>query len=81
MTEFDKLTDIAEEHDLSIYADYSGRGMYGRECISVEGEWYNLEGATGDLRKLLGSEHQEELMGLGGIYYWPQTKIEDLICE
>lgn len=77
MSKLEQLEAICEEYDLEIRDDYSGRCMYGAECVGVDGEWYGLDGATGQLRKLLGDERKDS-MGLGGILYWPGTTLEDL---
>lgn len=77
MSKLDKIMDLCEEYNLELYEDYSGRGMYGTECIGVEGDTYDIQGATGALRKILGNNRQDS-MGLGSIIYWPSVSMESL---
>jgi hypothetical protein len=65
-----------------IYRGYSGRGMYGEECIGIATERYCSD------YELLGRLWSEEFpepsrdsLGTGKIYYWPNiiddgTKLE-----
>lgn len=68
------ILESAEEAGLDLHPDYSGRFMYGAECIGVSGStwaltdwWANL---PLDQRGELGKPRTDS-MGLGTIWYWP----------
>ena len=57
---------------------YSGRGMYGKECVSVSGDdvsvwnvaralWYDRDGD----QQLNVPEPRQDQLGLGIVLYWP----------
>ena len=77
MSKLDKVLDLCGEYDLELYEDYSGRNMYGQVCVGVEGDSYDVDGATGELRKILG-ENRQDSMGLGKIIYWPSITMESI---
>ena len=59
---------------------YSGRGMYGKECVGVEvDDIFTLALALGDANNgnidlfQLGTPRSDS-MGLGTIYYWPRLE-------
>jgi hypothetical protein len=75
----------ALENDFDVRA-YSGRGMYGEQCVGVDTE------SVGDLMKVaamlidhnacsaddviaLGDKTCTDAMGLGVILYWPSLKL------
>ena len=66
--------------DVDIRDDYSGRGMFGEECLAVVGDNYTLDvfldaaryfGIKASLRTM-----QQDSMGLSSVYYWPHIKVE-----
>lgn len=66
------------DDELKIRKDYSGRGMYGKECfgIVVGGNTKELEE---DFEKL-GVKPNKDSMGLDVILYWPQFTYENIIA-
>ena len=82
------LQDAAEaacwDDEGRIYIGYSGRGMYGDECVGVTLDSmsrlyaFALEFASRDaeLADLMGSPRTDDL-GLGMIAYWPRYHTED----
>lgn len=81
------LDDIATSLEHNPYPNYSGRGMYGRNCAGIE-----LDGdadllALGaviaemvedeDLKTSLMRGVRLDSMGLGIIAYWPSIQCED----
>jgi hypothetical protein len=73
MTKQEKIIKKAEELGLNVYHDYSGRGMFGKNCLGVVGAMHDLdtllsevEGSAEGLRK--------DNMGLDYIYYWPDIQ-------
>ena len=87
------LEDVVYRSDMDldqIRSDYSGRGMYGRECLGLTCTLpdllmfaINFELIHGDDEDadLLPSEWipqvQEDSMGRGAIYYWPSVQVVD----
>jgi len=78
------LLDFNEE--ASVYEDYSGRSMYGKECFGIEtGRYVNpitviiaivtelIENGENDLVEELGYCRQDN-MGLGTITYFPNIE-------
>jgi hypothetical protein len=74
-----RLEIVAEDCDGSIYHDYSGRAMYGKECIGITtskpfkaielAAQYGITGAKMDS------------MGLDSIVYWPNIKSVEELSE
>jgi hypothetical protein len=70
----------------AIYPDYSGRGMYGSQCVGFiideREDWPNLDGAIWDV---LGAADfgtpSWDSMGLRSIAYWPSVKCLDAPAE
>lgn len=83
--ELETLQLAADDEDVSLRTDYSGRGMYGRECIGivcggsteVTRFLFAVKDRDDDLaRMLLDQGMSEDSMGLDGIYYWPGVSVE-----
>lgn len=80
---YEKLVEDVEsqlEDEVDVRDDYSGRYMYGAECLAVVGDHYVLEvfldAATYyDVDVSLGSV-LEDSMGLRSVYYWPGVEVE-----
>ena len=71
--------DLAES---AVYTNYSGRGMYGKECLGIVGSLGEL------LQFVLAMESlgqdttwvqnvRQDSMGLDSIFYWPSIEVED----
>jgi hypothetical protein len=85
-TDVDEIASIAGLDQDAIHSNYSGRGMYGAECIG-----FVIDGSIGSaamrlgiaLNIVLGEEKATDLvdrvksdnMGLGTILYFPGVKI------
>jgi hypothetical protein len=73
------LRDLADNYELKFQDDYSGRGMYGKECIGVVGTWSDMYqfllalGEDEDIRDLFALEGapRSDNMGLDTVWYWP----------
>ncbi len=80
--QYDKLRDIAEELDLDVRDDYSGRGMFGSGCVAVTGNVDQVKlGML--LHKGFGKEAEElfsnpsiDSMGRGQVVYWNGLTVE-----
>tara|TARA_B110001454_G_scaffold209787_1_gene223642 strand:+ start:602 stop:877 length:276 start_codon:yes stop_codon:yes gene_type:complete len=73
------LYHAADTIDGRIVTDYSGRGMYGDECVGVvlqdEGDLFRFAGLLDkDFVELLGTP-QWDSMGLQEIAYWPRWSV------
>ena len=52
---------------------YSGRGMYGKECVSLKGDDLSLWDVARSLPEdMYVSEPRTDSLGLGIVIYWPQ---------
>lgn len=75
---------------------YSGRHMYGRECLAIETEYpestlmqlvFDLMAdateATADLARLLAARHdvRSDSLGRGTVVYWPTIALPDTFVE
>ena len=79
------LKQACEDHgDVSFRNDYSGRGMYGRQCVGISGSQGAVSQVVAQVIKdsrndpefdrfidTLLVEYNEDDMGLGTIMYWP----------
>ena len=77
MTALELLQEYGQEVD--VVHNYSGRGMYGRQCPAIIGDRYNLLAVLFDIAKtdpdsFDGFELQswkEDDMGMLVVFYWP----------
>lgn len=84
-----KLIETIRDMDLHCSVrSYSGRGMYGRQCvgvvidgmslftfgIEVAREWLNRSDDPCEIEDLADLEAREDSMGLGTIIYFPKLK-------
>ena len=76
------LVDAADRCDLEFRTDYSGRGMYGEQCIGVVGYLSDLLAfvlLVAEQDKDLAQDELTQLtwdsMGLSTIYYWPKLAV------
>lgn len=82
----DAMRELAEGYELKFHHDYSGRGMYGRTCIGVEGTRENFWRFTlvmaselhEDLMIALETLPQQDSMGMDLIWYWPGVTIDNI---
>lgn len=77
----------ADAAGIEVTEDYSGRGMYGEQCIGVVfdssgelAEFYielaDIMTDTQDAKDLASNERQDS-MGMSGIAYFPSYKFEE----
>ena len=74
--QIDDMHEAAHTVDGEIYPDYSGRGMFGDECVGVvlkdEGDLFRFAwNLPDDFAELLGNPEWDN-MGLREIAYWPR---------
>lgn len=80
--------DFHEDDDLGVFRTYSGRGMYGRECVGlvisnsemfevamVVGQWLTDNVVDYDLSDAFKNARTDS-MGRSMIVYWPSIAIE-----
>lgn len=70
----DKILDIADQFGLEAYRAYSGRGMYGRECIGIAirgDDWTDEREVIAAARKRGIRGECTDNLGRGVIIYWP----------
>jgi hypothetical protein len=80
---YDTLRDIADAVGGRPYADYSGRGMYGRTCVGIVLD-YNAVADLSEAIRDAGAEdvldregRSQDSLGLGTIIYWTGVTCED----
>lgn len=78
--QFELLTDIVSDIDGARLTSYSGRGMFGKECVAVYGDdAFALGMAIGQEEYLAsafdGKITRQDSMGLGIVIYWPQIQM------
>lgn len=78
------LQEVYDQGDIEFNVrSYSGRGMYGKECVAITTDGHtsawtialalaDLNAGNIDLYGL--GEPREDSMGLGRVYYWPQME-------
>ena len=76
------LVDAADRCGLEFRTGYSGRGMYGEQCIGVVGYLSDLIAfvlLVAEREKDLAQDELTQLtwdsMGLSTIYYWPKLAV------
>jgi hypothetical protein len=74
------LVDVLKDSGLSVRS-YSGRGMYGSQCVGVSADsvWSVAQaiGTADDIDFEDVPEPSTDILGLGMIIYWPQIKWDD----
>ena len=67
-------TDADSDEQVRWHPDYSGRFMYGAQCVGISSDAYTLAQVWTDVsrdgRNALGKPTMDS-MGLGSIWYWP----------
>lgn len=74
MIDIDLLVDTAEDIGVEYSTDYSGRGMFGATCFSIEGKTSDLVRFLRALPDEVGDELVDpstDSMGLDIVFYWP----------
>lgn len=67
------LRRIADADDsMSFYDDYSGRGMYGQECVAIDTDYPNALIEQAASRGVMGA--RVDRMGRGYVVYWPSIQ-------
>lgn len=73
------LSDEAEYREGEVRTDYSGRGMYGKECFGIVVRYRDDLGeildAAGDFTEDMDNPVWDN-MGLSHIAYWPWLSVE-----
>lgn len=85
------LESFVDDMDARLYSDYSGHGMFGRECVGIVcdtpisfmmrlikallDEQTDIATELADV--LLDNEVSTDSMGLSAIVYWPHLSIAD----
>ena len=68
------LQEIADANEGSLRS-YSGRGMYGKECLGIDCENANSVIEDAGAAGIKGA--RTDSMGLGAIVYWPKLEVPD----
>ena len=87
------LQDACDDEDLRFRRDYSGRGMYGKECIGITADdlgsvlrvmetlhdaySYEDEAVGAMYRALVDNSPRSDNMGLSTIFYWPSISVDE----
>jgi hypothetical protein len=66
-----KIIRFCRKKHVSVHRHYSGRCMFGRECIGFEGNHHDCDEVAVYIRKKTGYDYCRDNMGLGMIYYFP----------
>jgi len=74
----DILEDIQDEiFDSKVIYDYSGRGMFGRECVAISTSLPITVVEQAAIRGLIGAHFDS--LGMGSVVYWPKYNKESEI--
>lgn len=76
--QFEALQDIAQQNDGRLRS-YSGRGMYGAQCLGVTTEYPNSVIEDAGAAGIKGA--RQDSMGLKTIVYWPNIGVPDYFKE
>jgi hypothetical protein len=72
-----QMLDICEAHPskFRISKNYSGRGMFGANCVSISTDHRDSDySLCGELYAIGVPPGRTDSMGLGTVYYWPSTQ-------
>jgi len=82
--EFQDLVYAAGLSEEDIRWDYSGRGMYGRECVGLTCSESEMFGFIGEVARATEDDDwdwvkdvRSDSMGLDTIWYWPNVSVEE----
>ncbi|MBX3473079.1 MAG: hypothetical protein KF754_01705 [Planctomycetes bacterium] len=76
--QFEALQDIAQQNDGRLRS-YSGRGMYGAQCLGITTEYPNSVIEDAGAAGIKGA--RQDSMGLKTIVYWPKIGVPDYFKE
>ena len=76
---------VAQAMELPFYGDYSGRGMFGKECLSVEVDggdqlarfFFQMGLHVGQRFETTLPHTKMDSMGKGTVVYWEKVQVED----
>lgn len=80
--QYERFAALAKSYDCSARPDYSGRGMYGAECLGVSGSNSDLHALmfevaqSSELADMLKAAPSADSMGLGTIHYWRHIQVD-----
>jgi hypothetical protein len=66
-----KIIRYCRNKEVRIYRHYSGRGMFGRECIGFYGEEHECAAIAVTIKKKTGYDYCRDNLGYDKIYYFP----------
>jgi hypothetical protein len=66
-----KIIRYCRKKRIRVYRHYSGRGMFGKECIGFCGEDHECAAIAVFISKKTGYDYSRDNMGLDMIYYFP----------
>jgi hypothetical protein len=76
-----KIIRYCNKKQVKIYRHYSGRGMFGRECIGFCGNDHDCAEVAVFIKKKTGHDYCRDSLGCDYIYYFPNivdTRTDDL---
>ncbi len=65
------------KEDINVVSNYSGRGMFGSQCVGVIISSDDWDSSLAYLQQVKLTPKTDD-MGLDGIVYWPTVKYEDI---
>ena len=76
------LREMAENVEVTLHLDYSGRGMYGRECIGVSGTetqlWHFALTLGLEMMEIFEDPPHRDNLGFDTIWYWPAITVSTM---
>jgi hypothetical protein len=66
-----KIIRYRRKNHIRVYRHYSGRGMFGKECIGFCGDDHDCAAIAVFIRKKTGYDYCRDNLGLDMIYYFP----------
>jgi hypothetical protein len=76
-TQLDKIQQVIDQFDGNMYEKYSGRGMYGTNCIGISLDQYTSVDDVVEFAANIGLRGiRWDNLGLGSIVYWPHISID-----
>lgn len=81
--EYDNIVETAEQHDVEVRSDYSGRGMYGATCLAFTCDderqaikvMIGLARLDDGLAEELADCYRTDQLGLGIVVYFPGVEV------
>jgi len=66
-----KIERLAENRGLEFRTDYSGRGMFGKDCVGIVGENGECAALASLIQRKTGYRYSSDNMGRDMVYYFP----------